>query len=201
VIEPSTYLQGKTAIGEDARIGPDVTLVDCTVDEGAVITRSYANDSHIGVRAQVGPFSYLRPGSELHKAAKVGAYVEVKNAIIGAGSKVPHLSYVGDATIGEGSNIGAATIFVNYDGVKKHHTVVGDAVRIGSDTMLVAPVIIGDGAYTAAGSVITEDVPAGSMAVGRAKQRNILGWVRMKRAGSTSDIAATKANEKTETEK
>ncbi len=201
VIEPSTYLQGKTAIGEDAHIGPDVTLIDCTVDEGATITRTYANDAHIGVRAQVGPFSYLRPGSELHKSAKVGAYVEVKNAIIGAGSKVPHLSYVGDATIGEGSNIGAATIFVNYDGVKKHHTVVGDAVRIGSDTMLVAPVNVGDGAYTAAGSVITEDVPAGSMAVGRAKQRNILGWVRMKRAGSTSDIAATKANEKTETEK
>jgi bifunctional UDP-N-acetylglucosamine pyrophosphorylase/glucosamine-1-phosphate N-acetyltransferase len=201
VIEPSTYLQGKTAIGEDAHIGPDVTLVDCTVDEGATVTRSYAKEAHIGVRAQVGPFSYLRPGSELHKFAKVGAYVEVKNAIIGAGSKVPHLSYVGDATIGEGSNIGAATIFVNYDGVTKHHTVVGDAVRIGSDSMLVAPVTIGDGAYTAAGSVITEDVPAGSMAVGRAKQRNILGWVRMKRAGSTSDIAATKANEKIETEK
>lgn len=201
VIEPSTYLQGKTSIAEDAHVGPDVTLIDCTVDEGATITRSYANDAHIGVRAQVGPFSYLRPGSELHKSAKVGAYVEVKNAIIGAGSKVPHLSYVGDATIGEGSNIGAATIFVNYDGVKKHRTVVGDAVRIGSDSMLVAPVTIGDGAYTAAGSVITEDVPAGSMAVGRAKQRNILGWVRMKRAGSTSDIAATKANEKNETEK
>ena len=201
VIQPSTYLQGKTAIGEDAQIGPDVTLIDCTVDEGAIITRTYANDAHIGVRAQVGPFSYLRPGSELHKGSKVGAYVEVKNAIIGAGSKVPHLSYVGDATIGEGSNIGAATIFVNYDGVKKHRTVVGDAVRIGSDTMLVAPVTIGDGAYTAAGSVITEDVPAGSIAVGRAKQRNILGWVRMKRAGSTSDIAASKANEKIETEK
>ncbi len=201
VLEPSTYLQGKTSIGEDAHIGPDTTLIDCSVDEGATVTRTYANDAHIGVRAQVGPFSYLRPGSELHKHSKVGAYVEVKNSIIGAGSKVPHLSYVGDATIGEGSNIGAATIFVNYDGVNKHHTVVGDAVRIGSDTMLVAPVTIGDGAYTAAGSVITEDVPAGSIAVGRAKQRNILGWVRMKRAGSTSDIAATKANQKTETEK
>lgn len=201
VIEPSTYLKGKTAIAEDAHIGPDVTLIDCTVDEGATITRSHANDAHIGAHAQVGPFSYLRPGAKLHKSAKVGAYVEVKNSIIGAGSKVPHLSYVGDATIGEGTNIGASTIFVNYDGIKKHHTVVGDAVRIGSDTMLVAPVNIGDGAYTAAGSVITEDVPAGSIAVGRAKQRNILGWVRLKRPGSTSDIAATKANEKTETEK
>lgn len=201
VIEPGTYLKGKTAIAEDVHIGPEVTLIDCTVEQGAMVTRSFATDAHIGPHSQVGPYSYLRPGAKLHKHAKVGAYVEVKNAIIGAGSKVPHLSYVGDATIGEGTNIGAATIFVNYDGVKKHHTVVGDAVRIGSDTMLVAPVNIGDGAYTAAGSVITDDVPPGSIAVGRAKQRNILGWVRMKRPGSTSDIAATKANEKNETEK
>ena len=128
------------------------------------------------------------------------AYVEIKNSIIGRGSKVPHLSYVGDAEIGVDSNIGAATVFVNYDGINKHRTVVGDAVRIGSDTMLVAPVVIGDGAYTAAGSVITDDVPAGAMAVGRAKQRNILGWVRMKRSGTVSDIAATKATENTTTE-
>jgi bifunctional UDP-N-acetylglucosamine pyrophosphorylase/glucosamine-1-phosphate N-acetyltransferase len=145
----------------------------------------------------------LRPGAELHEKAKAGAYVEIKNAIIGRGSKVPHLSYVGDAEIGTDTNIGAATIFVNYDGVNKHRTVVGDSVRIGSDTMLVAPLVIGDGAYTAAGSVITDDVPAGSMAVGRARQRNILGWVRMKRSGTASDIAATKAieNNNTETEK
>lgn len=203
VLEPSTYLRGKTAIAEGAVIGPDTTLIDCTVDEGATVLRSHATEAHIGKKASVGPFSFLRPGAELHEKAKAGAYVEIKNAIIGRGSKVPHLSYVGDAEIGTDTNIGAATIFVNYDGVNKHRTVVGDSVRIGSDTMLVAPLVIGDGAYTAAGSVITDDVPAGSMAVGRARQRNILGWVRMKRSGTSSDIAATKAleNHNTETEK
>ena len=120
----------------------------------------------------------------------------MKNATLGTGSKVPHLSYVGDATIGEGTNIGAATIFVNYDGVEKHHTTIGDHVRIGSDTMLVAPITVGDGAYTAAGSVITEDVPAGSIAVGRAKQRNVLGWVMRKRAGSKSAQAAEASEKK-----
>lgn len=200
VIEPSTYLRGKTAIAEGAVIGPDTTLIDCTVDEGAHVLRSHATEAHIGKDSSVGPFSFLRPGAELHEKAKAGAYVEIKNSIIGRGSKVPHLSYVGDAEIGVDTNIGAATVFVNYDGVSKHRTVVGDAVRIGSDSMLVAPVVIGDGAYTAAGSVITEDVPAGAMAVGRAKQRNILGWVRMKRSGTASDIAATKATETTTTE-
>jgi bifunctional UDP-N-acetylglucosamine pyrophosphorylase/glucosamine-1-phosphate N-acetyltransferase len=124
---------------------------------------------------------------------KVGAYVEVKKSIIGEGSKVPHLSYVGDAEIGEGTNIGAATIFVNYDGVEKHQTVIGDDVRIGSDTMLVAPVTVGDGAYTAAGSVITEDIPAGAIGVARSKQRNILGWVLRKRSGTKSAESARKA--------
>jgi bifunctional UDP-N-acetylglucosamine pyrophosphorylase/glucosamine-1-phosphate N-acetyltransferase len=200
VIEPSTYLRGKTAIAQGAVIGPDTTLINCTVDEGATVLRSHATEAHIGKNASVGPFSFLRPGAELHEKAKAGAYVEIKNAIIGRGSKVPHLSYVGDAEIGTDTNIGAATIFVNYDGVNKHRTIVGDSVRIGSDTMLVAPLVIGDGAYTAAGSVITDDVPAGSMAVGRARQRNILGWVRMKRSGTSSDIAATKALENTTTE-
>jgi bifunctional UDP-N-acetylglucosamine pyrophosphorylase/glucosamine-1-phosphate N-acetyltransferase len=125
--------------------------------------------------------------------SKVGAYVEVKNSEIGEGSKVPHLSYVGDATIGSGSNIGAATIFVNYDGVNKHKTIVGNDVRIGSDSMLVAPVEIGDGAYTAAGSVITENVPAGAIGVARAKQRNVLGWVLRKRPGTKSAESAQKA--------
>ena len=203
-IEPSTYLRGRTAVAEGAIVGPDTTLIDCTVDEGAHVLRSHATEAHIGPGATVGPFSFLRTGAELHEKAKVGAYVEIKNAIVGRGSKVPHLSYVGDAEIGVDSNIGAATIFVNYDGVKKHRTVIGDSVRIGSDSMLVAPITVGDGAYTAAGSVITEDVPPGSMAVARAKQRNILGWVKLKRAGSSSDIAATKALENsstTETEK
>jgi bifunctional UDP-N-acetylglucosamine pyrophosphorylase/glucosamine-1-phosphate N-acetyltransferase len=141
----------------------------------------------------VGPFSFLRPGTILAADTKIGAYVEVKNSTIGQGSKVPHLSYVGDATVGSGSNIGAATIFVNYDGVDKHQTFIGNDVRIGSDTMLVAPVSVGDGAYTAAGSVITEDVPAGSIGVARAKQRNVLGWVLRKRAGSKSAESASKA--------
>ena len=135
----------------------------------------------------------MRPGTKLAANSKAGAYVEIKNSTIGEGSKVPHLSYVGDATIGSGTNVGAATIFVNYDGVEKHQTVVGDEVRIGSDTMLVAPVTIGDGAYTAAGSIITEDVPAGSIGVARAKQRNVLGWVLRKRAGSSSAEAAKRA--------
>ncbi|MEY4347738.1 MAG: hypothetical protein RIS43_157 [Actinomycetota bacterium] len=199
VIEPSTYLRGRTAIAEGAVIGPDTTLINCIVDEGATVLRSHATDALIGPKASVGPFSFLRPGAELHEKAKAGAYVEIKNAVIGSGSKVPHLSYVGDATIGTNTNIGAATIFVNYDGVNKHHTTIGDEVRIGSDTMLVAPITIGDGAYTAAGSVITEDVPPGSMGVGRARQRNILGWVARRRAGSAADKAASKALESTPT--
>ncbi len=144
-------------------------------------------------RPSVGPFSYLRPGTRLGARGKIGAFVETKNSVIGDGSKVPHLSYVGDAKIGEGSNIGAATVFVNYDGVAKHQTTVGDYVRIGSDTMLVAPIEVGDGAYTAAGSVITEDVPPGAMAVGRARQRNVQGWVARKRAGTSSAQAAERA--------
>jgi bifunctional UDP-N-acetylglucosamine pyrophosphorylase/glucosamine-1-phosphate N-acetyltransferase len=126
----------------------------------------------------------------LGSGAKAGGFVEIKNATLGTNSKVPHLSYVGDATIGEGTNIGAATVFVNYDGQEKHHTTIGNQVRIGSDTMLVAPLVIGDGAYTAAGSVITEDVPAGAMAVGRARQRNIVDWVLRRRPGSDSAKAA-----------
>ena len=161
-----------------------------SVKEGAAVLESIAINTIIGEGASVGPFTYLRSGTVLSDMAKAGAFVEIKNSSIGIGSKVPHLSYVGDATIGDGTNIGAATIFVNYDGVEKHHTTVGNHVRIGSDTMLVAPLTIGDGAYTAAGSVITEDVPAGAIGVGRARQRNVLGWVLRKRAGSRSAQAA-----------
>jgi bifunctional UDP-N-acetylglucosamine pyrophosphorylase/glucosamine-1-phosphate N-acetyltransferase len=192
-IHPGSWLQGSTTVAKDAVIGPRTTLNNVTVGAAAHVYESHCTDSAIGENSSVGPFSFLRPGSTLASGAKVGAYVEVKNSSIGAGSKVPHLSYVGDATIGSGSNIGAATIFVNYDGVEKHRTVVGNEVRIGSDTMLVEPVTIGDGAYTAAGSVITEDVPAGSIAVARAKQRNILGWVLRKRAKTASAEAARKA--------
>jgi bifunctional UDP-N-acetylglucosamine pyrophosphorylase/glucosamine-1-phosphate N-acetyltransferase len=191
-IHPGTALLGSTKVATGAVIGPRSTLTDCIVKEGAAVLESIALQTIIGEGATVGPFTYLRAGTQLGDSTKAGAFVEMKNSVLGTGSKVPHLSYVGDATIGVGSNIGAATIFVNYDGVEKHHTTVGDHVRIGSDTMLVAPVTIGDGAYTAAGSVITEDVPAGAIGVGRAKQRNVLDWVLRKRPGSKSAIAAEK---------
>ena len=194
-IEPNTHLAGRTSIAVAAVVGPQTTLIDCQVAEAAHVRRTEATRAVIGARSDVGPFTYLRPGTVLGADSKAGAYVEIKESTVGDGSKVPHLSYVGDASIGANTNIGAATVFVNYDGVNKHRTVVGDDVRIGSDTMLVAPIEIGDGAYTAAGSVITEDVPAGSMAVGRARQRNILGWVLRKRAGSSSAHAAERAQQ------
>ncbi len=193
LIHPGSLLAGLTIVASGAVIGPRTTLTNVIVGEGAKVIESTCTDSEIGAQANVGPYSFLRPGTKLAANSKAGAYVEIKNSSIGEGSKVPHLSYVGDATIGSGTNIGAATIFVNYDGVEKHQTTVGDSVRIGSDTMLVAPVTIGDGAYTAAGSIITEDVPAGSIGVARAKQRNVLGWVLRKRAGSSSAEAAKRA--------
>ena len=192
ILMPGTAITGTTTVATGAVIGPRTTLHDCTVARGARVLESQCTDSVIGESVNVGPYTFLRPGTKLLKGSKAGAYVEMKNATLGEGSKVPHLSYVGDAVIGEGSNIGAATIFVNYDGVEKHYTVVGDHVRIGSDSMLVAPVTIGDGAYTAAGSVITEDVPAGAMGVGRAKQRNVIGWVLRKRSGTKSAEAASR---------
>jgi bifunctional UDP-N-acetylglucosamine pyrophosphorylase/glucosamine-1-phosphate N-acetyltransferase len=190
---PGTQLLGTTRVDSGAAVGPDTTLTDCVVESGASVVRSHGSGARIRPGATVGPFSYLRPGTDLGPKGKIGAFVETKNAAIGAGSKVPHLSYVGDATIGEGSNIGAATVFVNYDGVNKHKTVVGDQVRIGSDTMLVAPVTVGDGSYTAAGSVITDDVPPGAMAVARGRQRNVEGWVLRRRAGTAAAAAASAA--------
>jgi len=192
-IYPGCAISGVTKIAAGAIIGPRTTLDSVVVGPGASIIESRIAESDVGAGAKVGPYSFIRPGTVLAADAKVGAYVEIKNSSIGAGSKVPHLSYVGDATIGAGTNIGAATIFVNYDGVDKHETIIGNDVRIGSDTMLIAPVSVGDGAYTAAGSVITEDVPAGSIGVARAKQRNVLGWVLRKRAGSKSAESARKA--------
>lgn len=183
-------ITGSSTIRGGSTIGPDCSLHDTVADHCATVVRTTSNGAIIGEGAHVGPYTYLRPGTVLGAGAKAGGFVEMKNANLGANSKVPHLSYVGDATIGEGTNIGAATVFVNYDGQEKHHTQVGSHVRIGSDTMLVAPLVIGDGAYTAAGSVITEDVPAGSMAVGRARQRNIVDWVLRRRPGSDSAKAA-----------
>ena len=192
-VYPNTWLRGKTKISRNSIIGPRTTLKDVIVSSGTSIIESHVSESVIGNDCSVGPYSFIRPGTKLAPNAKVGAYVEIKNSEIGEGSKVPHLSYVGDAQIGDGTNIGAATIFVNYDGVEKHRTKIGDDVRIGSDTMLVAPVTVGDGAYTAAGSVITEDIPAGAIGVARSKQRNILGWVLRKRAGTKSAESAKKA--------
>ncbi|UOX99777.1 bifunctional UDP-N-acetylglucosamine diphosphorylase/glucosamine-1-phosphate N-acetyltransferase GlmU [Blastococcus sp. PRF04-17] len=198
VLEPGTQLKGTTSVAAGAVVGPDTTLADCRVGEEATVLRSHCLGADIGPRVSVGPFSYLRPGTRLATRSRVGAFVETKNAEVGEDSKVPHLSYVGDATIGTGANIGAATVFVNYDGVAKHRTTVGDHVRIGSDTMLVAPVTVGDGAYTAAGSVITSDVPPGAMAVARSPQRNVAGWVRRRRSGSPAARAAEAAERRAE---
>jgi bifunctional UDP-N-acetylglucosamine pyrophosphorylase / glucosamine-1-phosphate N-acetyltransferase len=190
---PGTQLQGACRVAAGATIGPDTTLAGCAVGPGATVVRSHGSGAVIGAGATVGPFSYLRPGTDLGVEGKIGAFVETKNAVIGDGSKVPHLSYVGDAIIGTGTNIGAATVFVNYDGQHKHRTTVGNHVRVGSDTMLVAPVTIGDGAYTAAGSVIVNDVPPGAMAVARGQQRNVEGWVARRRPGSAAAEAAEAA--------
>jgi len=179
---PGTHLEGSTRVASGATVGPDCRLVDATVEAGATVTYSVVLSAVVGPDATVGPFTFLRPGTVLDAGAKAGAYVEMKNAHIGAGSKVPHLSYVGDAEVGRDSNLGAATVTVNYDGYTKHRTVVGDRVRIGSDTMLVAPVSVGDDAYTGAGSVITKDVPPGALAVERTEQRIVEGYAARRRA-------------------
>ncbi|MCL3861273.1 bifunctional UDP-N-acetylglucosamine diphosphorylase/glucosamine-1-phosphate N-acetyltransferase GlmU [Actinotalea sp. K2] len=190
---PGTQLHGRTRVASGAVVGPDTTLTDVVVGAHAQVVRSHATGSVVGPGAVVGPFSYLRPGTTLGADGKIGAFVETKNAEIGAHSKVPHLSYVGDATIGEHTNIGAATIFVNYDGVTKHRSTIGSHVRIGSDNALVAPVTIGDGAYTGAGSVIRRDVGAGALGINTAPQRTIDRWVLRRRPGSPSAEAAAAA--------
>jgi bifunctional UDP-N-acetylglucosamine pyrophosphorylase/glucosamine-1-phosphate N-acetyltransferase len=195
---PSTDLKGDTQVSTGAVIGPQSSLTDTTVGPGARLDRTVALQARVGANVTAGPFAYLRPGTILGDDVHIGTYVELKNSELGVGSKVPHLTYVGDATIGEHSNVGASSVFVNYDGVAKHRSVVGDHVRIGSDTMIVAPVEIGDGAYTAAGSVIVQDVPPGAMAVARGKQRNVAGWVARKRPGSPAAEAAARAAESNE---
>ncbi|WP_078962735.1 bifunctional UDP-N-acetylglucosamine diphosphorylase/glucosamine-1-phosphate N-acetyltransferase GlmU [Streptomyces sp. SCSIO 75703] len=194
VVHPGTQLHGTTHLAEGAEVGPNSRLTDTRVGAGARVDNTVAVGAEVGEGATVGPYAYLRPGTRLGPAAKVGTYVETKNACIGEGTKIPHLSYVGDATIGDHTNIGAASVFVNYDGEHKHHTTVGSHCKTGSDNMFVAPVTIGDGAYTAAGSVITKDVPAGSLAVARGQQRNIEGWVARKRPGSAAAKAAETAS-------
>jgi bifunctional UDP-N-acetylglucosamine pyrophosphorylase/glucosamine-1-phosphate N-acetyltransferase len=180
-ILPGTQLLGATQVGEDAVVGPDTTLKDCEVGAGARVVRTHGELAVIGSGATVGPFSYLRPGTRLGERGKIGAYVETKNADIGEGSKVPHLSYVGDASIGVGTNIGAGTIFANYDGSKKHRTTVGDGAKTGSNNTFIAPVHIGDGAMTGGGTVVRQDVPPGALAVSAGPQRNIEGHADRKR--------------------
>ncbi|XVV12104.1 bifunctional UDP-N-acetylglucosamine diphosphorylase/glucosamine-1-phosphate N-acetyltransferase GlmU [Actinoplanes sp. CA-131856] len=194
-IDQNSQLLGATSVAGGAIVGPDTTLIDTTVGAGAVVLRTHSIGAQVGDEATVGPFSFLRPGTKLGRKAKVGGFVETKNAELGDGAKVPHLSYVGDATVGAKSNIGAGTIFANYDGVNKNHTTVGEAAFVGSDTVLIAPATIEPGAYVAAGSAISGTVPAGALAVTRAPQRNVAGWVARRRAGTVSAAAAERFEE------
>ena len=198
ILLPGTSLEGATSVAAGARIGPDTTLVDVEVGENAVVTRTQASLSVIGRGANVGPFAHLRPGTTLGAGGKIGTFVETKNARIGAGAKAPHLSYLGDAVIGEGANIGAGVIFANYDGLSKSTTTVGAHSFVGSNSVLAAPVEVADGTYIAAGSTITDDVGPGDLAVARSRQRNVPGWVAQKRPGTKTARAAEAAQEQKE---
>ena len=179
-VEPFAQLRGSTAIGNDTTIGAMSTLIDTQVGDGVTILHSHLTQARVDDGATVGPFASLRPDAHLHPKAKAGTFVEIKNSEIGAGSKVPHLSYIGDADIGEGTNIGAGNITANYDGKRKHRTTIGVGVKTSVDTAFVAPVTVGDNAYTAAGSVITDDVPPGALGIARARQKNIEGYADLK---------------------
>jgi bifunctional UDP-N-acetylglucosamine pyrophosphorylase/glucosamine-1-phosphate N-acetyltransferase len=194
-ILPGTQVKGATSIGRGAIVGPDTTLVDCEVGEGAIVKRADATLAVIGANALVGPFAYLRPGTYLDEDGKIGTFVETKNSRIGRGSKVPHLSYVGDTTIGEHTNLGAGAITANYDDLTKHATQIGSHVHTGSHNVFVAPVRIGDGAKTGAGTVVRKDVPAGALAITVASQRNMVGWVEANRAGTDAAKAAAESDE------
>lgn len=194
-IHPGTQLWGATSIADNAEVGPDSTLTNMQIGTGASVVRTHGSDSVIGVNAKIGPFTFIRPNTIVGEDGKLGGFVEAKNAEIGRGTKVPHLTYIGDATIGEETNIGASSVFVNYDGVNKHHTTIGSHVRTGSDTMFIAPVSVGDGAYSGAGTVIKDDVPAGALVVSGGKQRNIEGWVEKNRPGTPAAEAAARAQD------
>jgi bifunctional UDP-N-acetylglucosamine pyrophosphorylase/glucosamine-1-phosphate N-acetyltransferase len=181
-LEPATTLRGTTRIGSGSVVGPLTTLIDATLGADAAVRHSYLVECDVLDGCQVGPFAYLRPGARLEDGAKAGSFVEVKNSRLGAGAKVPHLAYVGDAEVGEGSNLGAGTITANYDGFRKNRTVIGRDARLGVDTMLIAPVEVGDSAYTGAGAVIKDDVPEGALAVSQNEQRNIEGYAERKAA-------------------
>ena len=181
VIAPFSSITGATAIGSGSTVGPHATVIDCRIGGGTTIVQSYVKGADIGDRVSVGPFTYLRPGAVLREGSKAGTFVEIKNSDIGPGAKVPHLSYIGDADIGERTNIGAGTITANYDGYRKHRTTIGARVKVSVDTAFIAPVTVGDDAYTAAGSVIGRDVPAGALGVARSQQSNIEGYAERRR--------------------
>ena len=193
ILHPGTHLRGTTTIGAGCEIGPDVVITDSTVGDESTVVFAHVNDSEIGSRCQLGPFAYLRPGCSVAEGAKVGTYVEMKKTALGPGAKVPHLSYIGDTEIGEGTNIGAGNITANYDGFRKHATTIGARVKTGSDCVFVAPVTIGDDSMTAAGSILTDDVPPGALGVARARQKNIEGFTE--RARAKAQAAAEGAGE------
>jgi bifunctional UDP-N-acetylglucosamine pyrophosphorylase/glucosamine-1-phosphate N-acetyltransferase len=194
-IHPHTQVHGASTVADDVVLGPDTTLTDVEIGTGATVVRTQATLAVIGAGASVGPFAHLRPGTELGAGGKIGEFVGTKNAVIGAGAKVPHLSYVGDADIGEGSNIGAGTIVANYDGYAKHHTSIGAHCRTGANNTFVAPVVVGDGAATGAGTVVRRDVPPGDLAVSTGPQRHLAGWVRRRHP----DTPAARAVDRAET--
>lgn len=181
VIRPMTWLAGNTSIGEDCEIGPSVRITDCALGSGVSVQSAVLAQSEVGDECKIGPFAQLRPGCRLGRKVKVGNFVELKNAVVEDGVSIGHLAYVGDADVGEKTNIGAGTITCNYDGKRKHRTVIGKRTFIGSHTTLVAPVSVGEGAFTAAGTVVTQDVPADALAVGRARQANKEDWARRRR--------------------
>jgi bifunctional UDP-N-acetylglucosamine pyrophosphorylase / glucosamine-1-phosphate N-acetyltransferase len=187
VIAPFTSLHGATAVGRGSTIGPNSTLIDVTVGDQSKVLHSYVTGAVIGDKASVGPFAYLRPGTVLREGSKAGTFVEIKNSDVGRGTKVPHLSYIGDADIGEETNLGASTITANYDGYRKHRTTIGSRVKTSVDTTFVAPVSVGDDAYTAAGSVITTDVPPGALGVARSRQTNIDGYAERRRQQAAAE--------------
>ena len=181
VIAPFSSLHGSTKIGAGSTIGPGSTLIDATVGRRSKVIHSYVNEAEIGDGVSVGPFAYLRPGTVMRDGSKAGTFVEIKNSDVGSDSKVPHLSYIGDTDVGAGTNLGASTITANYDGYRKHRTKIGARVKTSVDTTLIAPVSVGDDAYTAAGSVITDDVPPGALGVARARQSNVEGYAQRRR--------------------
>jgi bifunctional UDP-N-acetylglucosamine pyrophosphorylase/glucosamine-1-phosphate N-acetyltransferase len=193
VLEPMTFLTGDTLVGDGATIGPSSRVHDSEIGPRARVDSSVLTGVSVGPDATVGPMGFLRPGTRLEARAKAGAFVEVKNSRIGEGSKVPHLSYIGDAEIGADVNVGAGSITCNFDGRGKHRTIIGDGAFIGSDTMLVAPVTVGERAVTGAGSTIARDVPPGALGIERSEQRNMEGWADRKAAEETTDTQGSGA--------